>query len=326
MREAVSRCALDLSQMTVLTEAASGSYVVTPLIAALAGAKVYALTRSTTYGTVEEIATETQALARGAGVDGAIEILTARNPDVVAQADIITNSGHVRPLDATLLSWTKPTVVVPLMYEAWEFRDGDVDLAACQARAIPVAGTNERHPDVDVFSFLGVMAIKLLADAGVAVYGSRVLLLCDNDFEVFIYRGLSGAGAHVDVAKAVTDSASAQYDAVLVALRPRAGPVFEAGDAAVVAERWPGAVLAQYWGDVDRTVLESSGVGVWPVLSPQPGHMGILPSDIGPEPIVQLQAGGLKVGAILARARRSGATLAESLGILDQSGFGTFLS
>jgi hypothetical protein len=29
--------------------------------------------------------------------------------------------------------------------------------------------------------------------------------------------------------------------------------------------------------------------------------MGILPSDIGPEPVVRLQAGGLKVGELLAR-------------------------
>ena len=29
--------------------------------------------------------------------------------------------------------------------------------------------------------------------------------------------------------------------------------------------------------------------------------MGVLPSDIGPEPVVRLQAGGLKVGELLSR-------------------------
>ena len=36
------------------------------------------------------------------------------------EADVVTNSGHVRPIDAETVAWMKPTAVVPLMYEAWE--------------------------------------------------------------------------------------------------------------------------------------------------------------------------------------------------------------
>jgi hypothetical protein len=46
---------LDLKGKVVLTEAASGAYVVTPIVAAIAGAKVYAYCKDTAYGTVEEI-------------------------------------------------------------------------------------------------------------------------------------------------------------------------------------------------------------------------------------------------------------------------------
>jgi hypothetical protein len=324
MTEAVRRCGLDLSGAVVLTEAASGAYAVTPVLAALAGARVFALTRATAYGTVDEIAGATDRLGRIAGVKQAITIVTERSADLVSQADIITNSGHVRPLDATMLSWSRPAVVVPLMYEAWELRESDVDLAACAARSIPVAGTNERHPDVDVFSFLGIMAVKLLLDAGIPTYGSRVLVLCDNDFESFITRGLRQAGAEVDVAAAVGEGGAEAYDAVLVALRPRARNVLAPDDASLIARRWPGAVVAQYWGDVDRRALEAEGVPVWPREAPMPGHMGILPSAVGPEPIVRLQAGGLKVGEILSRARRAGASADESLKILSQTGYGTF--
>jgi hypothetical protein len=42
---------------------------------------------------------------------------------------------------------------------------------------------------------------------------------------------------------------------------------------------------------------------VWPAETPRPGHMGILPSALGPEPIVRLQSGGLKVGQVLAGGR-----------------------
>ena len=86
---------------------------------------------------------------------------------------MVTNSGHVRPIDRRMVGWMKPGSVVPLMYERWELRPGEVDLDACRERGVRVAGTNERHPNVDVFSYLGVQAVKLLVDAGVAVYRSR---------------------------------------------------------------------------------------------------------------------------------------------------------
>jgi hypothetical protein len=57
----------------------------------------------------------------------------------------------------------------------------------------------------------------------------------------------------------------------------------------------------QYWGDLDRKSLTAAEVPVWPPQAPPAGHMGVLPSAIGPDPIVRLQAGGLKVGELLAR-------------------------
>ena len=55
MREAVDRCDLDLQGLTVLTEAASGAYVVTPVLAAMAGADVVAVAAGNAYSSAEEI-------------------------------------------------------------------------------------------------------------------------------------------------------------------------------------------------------------------------------------------------------------------------------
>ena len=56
MQQSIQKMKLDLRGMTVLTEAASGYFIVTPLIAALAGAqKVYAVVKDTGYGTVAEL-------------------------------------------------------------------------------------------------------------------------------------------------------------------------------------------------------------------------------------------------------------------------------
>jgi hypothetical protein len=305
MRESVARCRLDLRGATVLTEAASGAYVVTPVLAAMAGAEaVYALTRGTRYGSVEEITARTQELARLAGVEKRVRILTEKDPEIIARADIVTNSGHVRPIDAAMIRRMKPTAVIPLMYEAWEYRAADVDLAACRERGIAVAGTNERHPAVDVFSFLGNMAVKLLFDAGIPVYRSKLLLLCDNPFEAHVYQGLTAAGASVEIVdRLAAASERSDKDAIVVTMLPRSQPVIGPDEARLIAERWPGAVVAQYWGDVDRAALSAAGVPFWPVESPGTGHMGVLPSAVGPEAIVRLQTGGLKVGEVLWRAK-----------------------
>jgi hypothetical protein len=306
---AVERCALDLTGKVVLTEAACGAYVVTPVLAAAAGAtRVYAMTRPTRYGTVAEVSAQTRELAQLLGVSDRIEIVLDRSAAVVAQADIITNSGHVRPIDGEMIAWMKPSAVVSLMYEGWEFRPGDVDLDACRERGIAVAATDERHPDVDVFSFLGVMAVKQLFDAQVAVYRSAILLLCDNPFCGFITRGLRRAGASVDVATTLTHAPrETRYDAIVLAATPTIAPSLSAADGRLIAATWPGAVVAQFWGDVDRSAFEALNVPVWPLDAPCAGHMGVLPSAVGPEAVIRLQAGGLKVGELLSRGVRGGA-------------------
>src|SRR5262245_40850905 len=105
---AVARCELDLTGATVLTEAATGPYAVTPVLAAVGGAdRVFAVTRNTRYGTVKDVTDGTMELARAAGVAQSVEVIAEKRADVIAQADIITNSGHVRPLDAHVVGQMK---------------------------------------------------------------------------------------------------------------------------------------------------------------------------------------------------------------------------
>jgi hypothetical protein len=303
MREAVERCRLDLRGAVVYTEAATGAYAVSPILAALAGADhVYAMTKATSYGTVEEVATLTAALADAAGVANRVEVVKEKRPDQIGLANVLTNSGHVRPIDRQTIGWMRLGSVISLMYESWELRPGEIDLDACRERGIRVAGTNERHPNVDVFAYLGVQAAKLLLEAGIPVYRTRILLVCDNDFVSFIRRGLEGAGAVVVVTTAVTPAAlaSGPFDAVLVATKPQTQPVGRA-EAAWIAAAAPGTVVAQLWGEIDRAALSERGLTFWPRVGPKPGHMSVLPSDVGPEPVVRLQAGGLKVAEVVLR-------------------------
>ncbi|MCV9967057.1 hypothetical protein OIU34_35080 [Pararhizobium sp. BT-229] len=308
VKKAVSDCELDLSGYTVMTEAASGAYVVTPIAAALAGAKeVIAVTRTTRYGHASDIERHTLTLAAMAGVPpGTISVVQSKDRRLLASADIVTNSGHVRPLDAETIGCLKQSAVVPLMFEAWEIQAGrfDVDLAALQARGIATAGTNERHPNIDVFSYLGLMAVKSLLDAGIPPFKTRVAVLCDNPFSDYLRRGLEGAGAIVSSGpdfEFLRDGS--QPDVLLVAQRPCWKPVVSADDALWLSRHAPHTVIMQFWGDLDRSMLDTLGLRYWPEIAPPSGHMAVLPSAVGPEPIIRLQVGGLKVGQVLLKPR-----------------------
>lgn len=307
MREAIARVKLDLSGMVIVTEAATGAYAVTPVIAALAGAhRVYAMARSSKYGAFQEVVEQTQSLAELAGVQESIEVVNRITKRMIGQADIITNSGHVRPIDARKIGWMKSTAVIPLMYEDWEFRSSDIDLEACRRKGVRVVGTNERHPDVDVFGYLGVLAMKELMDAGISVYRSRILLLADNPFGLYIKRSLERAGAEVYIApEFVRPIEGATYDAILLSLLPRSALNLRAAKIRAIARWCPDAVVVQFYGDMDRAACTQYGVRVWPENDPGPGHMGILLSDIGPEPIIRLQAGGLKSAEVVLKNAKS---------------------
>ncbi len=294
--KAINDVKLDLTGMTLITEAATGAYAITPVIAAMSGAlRVYALAKTSSFGTCDDAIKQTRSLADFAGVTDKITFLNKLGRKQLSEADIITNTGHIRPINASMIRLLKPGSVVPLMYEAWEFRDSDVDLDACRKQGITVVGTNERHPRIDVFGYLGVLAVKQLTDAGISVYKSKLCLLCDNDFSRPILGTLRRCGARVRFARSLSIAMAAEKpDAIVVALRPNPEGGFGIEQAKMLSRMKTKPIIIQFFGNVDRMACSASGLAVWPPHSPQYGHMGILPCETGPESTIRLQVGGLK--------------------------------
>src|SRR6516225_5339835 len=90
MRRAIVATGLNLSAMTVLTEAATGAYGVTAVIAAMAGARrVHAFVRASSYGTVSEVNDWTSLLANAAGVAKHIDVIEQVYPGILSNVDIV---------------------------------------------------------------------------------------------------------------------------------------------------------------------------------------------------------------------------------------------
>ena len=313
---------IDLKDRVVLTEAASGAYVVTPIIAAIAGAKVYAYCKDTSYGTFEEIVNLTLKYTeafKGDKLD--ITFVKELTPQIISEADIITNSGHLRPLDKEKLRHAKDTVVIPIMYEAWELRDADIDVEYCKERGFKLAATNERHPDVDVFNYLGDMAIKMIFDAGLTPYKNNFTLISNNDFGPYIAKVVSKNceklavcdtlenkskydGLNIEWIGNFPDFDSSEItknsEAVIFTASPFEKTWIKKGEATISVEKikstFDKPYILRFCGDIDETI--ESEINFFP-LKVRSGHMGILPSEIGFDPIIKLQSGGLKVGELL---------------------------
>ena len=321
--EMIERFELELSNLSVFTEAASGPYLWTPLLAALAGAeRVFALTADSPHASAGEVVERTSHEADSWGVADSLEIGFERSAAWIRSSDIVTNSGFVRPIDAEFVARLKPTAVIPLMWETWEFRPDDLDLEACRGRGIPVIGTRESQPPCDMRPFLGELGLNLLAELGVEGGGGTVALLggqqliggsmrdalVDGGYEVIWFAADAAGAAPYEQLDELVERAD-QLDAILVA--EHHDPTLLVGtdgalDPSQLAEANPGLRIGVIAGNVDAEALRAADLGFAPDRIRPFGQMSYQPAELGPEPVLMLYAAGLKVGEVMARARLAG--------------------
>ena len=224
------------------------------------------------------------------------------------------------------LRHAKDNVVIPLMYEAWEWRDADMDIKYIRKRNFKIGATNERHPGVDVFNYLGDMALKQIFDAGICPYNNRFILLCNNDFGPFIAKVLAGICdglAVIDLNEHRDRYNEDQIDWIGGFPEIRIPENYRNAEAVIftaypfdkvwIGEKTPVSIhqiqsqlsdplILRYAGDLNEEFLKNKGLRFFP-QHVHSGHMGILPSAIGYDPIIRLQSGGLKAAEALLRGQ-----------------------
>jgi hypothetical protein len=323
---------LDLSDLVVLTEAASGNYVFAPLIAAMAKAeRVIAVTKDSKYEKAKKIIDNTLSMAKSFGVKrDSIQIVNDLRPDLIEEVDIVTNLGFVRPISKGFISHLKESAVISLMYETWELRDQDIDLAESLQRGIPVLGLNEQHDALKIFDYIGHLCMKILFEAGLEIFKSKIVVVGNNEFGKNIIKTLTAAGAEVlcatrfdlrlirelggtKIGNSMKGDRAQQSikdcDALVVNTYPDQNIVIgEHGDISAVRlfDLSPETVIVQFNGLIDRKSLGGYGFTCLPIEEPTAGHMGWTLAYLGPKPVIALNCGGLKVGELLARARLKG--------------------
>jgi len=333
VKKSVAKFALNLEGLTVFTEAASGNYLYIPIIAALAGAEhVYAVTTDSKQGKKEDVERDTISEARNLGVDNRITVLFEKDRDSLSKSDIITNSGFVRPITREMVSWLKPTAVIPLMYETWELREQDVDLSACQEREILVLGTNEHHPLLNLFAVNGFLICKLLFDAGLDVYKDNLLLIAsgptgDSIASFFMKNNVSFRRVTFNdnvpdnqKASAISQEEAlyniAEYDDIIVfELQHNVDILSRTGFIPVelLQEKNCHVQIIHISGSVNKDDILKAGLALYPEDIRPFGYQTVSADYLGPKTVLELNTAGLKVGEVMARCRLKGISIEDTV-------------
>jgi hypothetical protein len=318
----INRCiqmlSLNLDGATVLTEVGSNNYMYTPVIPLLSNAKkVIVWAKDTRYGTAESIIEQFKDLLSIIDVAYLDKVVIRENirPDEdIKEADIITNSGIIRPIDESFIQKLKPTCVIPVMYEAWELRDSDINIQACKFKGIKVAGTWENHPALSVFDYGGMLAIKFSQEAGFEVFGNKIIVWSDDHFGEVAVHAFEQVGARqviqttdIEVLMANISDTEFVYICDYDEQRQYIG----------IDSFWPLQEMLKVnpilgfihlYGRVSIEYATDANVLVYPKKEGYPMIMTETLGYVGLEPILRLQVGGFKVAEELKSGRYSSLT------------------
>lgn len=182
---------LDLTGLCILTEIGSKLFALTPLIAVRANAKVYAVCQNSEYGSFKTLKKQTLLLAKALKIRTEnLIILPKKDFHNYHQVDIVTNLGHVRPINKNIIEKLKDGAVISYMRESWEVRPDEFNFIACKEHKIKVFGINENFPLVDCFKESGLLALKMILDKGISPYRSRMTIISRDKFGPVIYKVL----------------------------------------------------------------------------------------------------------------------------------------
>jgi len=295
---------LNLQGKTILTEVGTNAYIYTPIIPLLAGAsKVIAWANDGNYGKATEIEKSFSQILTNIKFDGEVVVrLNERNIKDIQESDLITNSGNIRPINSDFLQNCKSGSVIPLMYEAWEIRESDIDIEYCRKKNIPVAGTWENHPSIKVFEYVGLLAAKLIFEAGLEIKENKVWIWSDDDFGVNIKNtleriGVSQAILSVDIN--LFFSKLSEIDLLFLSDYSETRMLLGTNgliDLDGLKEINPNITIVHLYGKVEVNELNCRNIFVYPNKNGLPHVMTETLGYLGLEPLIRLQVAGFKVG------------------------------
>ena len=331
IQNSIKKVNLDLSGLTILTEAATGHWIYTPFIAAFANASsIICKTRDSKYGTSKDIITNFLNISQFLGFQNKITVIDNLDSDLIQKADIVTNSGLVRPIEKNFINAMKKSGVISLMWEPWEFRESDIDLTACWKNGISILGVNETNDLLNCMDCAGDLIKRILEINNLSIKNKNVILVAENKSASYIIDTLQSSdvaslvcvskifgkelqkkGVDVissDLNDPLVEPFLKKCDIIIIDSIPIKSKVIGGTGLKIskLKEISPKVKIIVYFGSVDYLELKNNGIECYPEQNPGDEHMGWTADLLGSKIIIELNTLGLKVGEILARFRSEG--------------------
>ena len=299
---AIKTFGLSLGGRTVLTEAATGNYVVTPVIAALAGAEVFAFTRASRFGSIDEVKRQTEELIAAVRPHLPVRVITSLGDAPMDRLDVLTNTGFLRPIGSMLVDRLPRSCVIPLMWETWEFRSNELDMDACWRRGIKVYGTNEDDPRLRTKDYLGFIVLKRLLAESRTPFSTRVLLLGCEEFYLPVQHLLLKIGYECVVATVRDTFNSSDFDALVLLEHKEPTELVGSPTALIPAKMFrPDQMVIHVCGQADFSELVCAR---YPETVAPFGFMSITTDYADPKALIDLHTAGLSVAEGMLEANR----------------------
>lgn len=289
----ISQYNLNLAGQVILTEIGTDEYTYLPEICLEAGAKyVIALVKDSAFGKASTIIKAYKKTKFYEGNKNQIEIIKdlKKCSETLNQVTIVTNSGHLRPINKSILSLVAKNCHIALMYDIWEFRDRDINLEDCKNLKIPIIGTYEHHKELKIFDYSGVLAVKMMLNSGNSIKNQSVLIWSDDDFgkSAFQYiKKLDPKKCHIKCKESTLKNAD-HYDVIFIC---------DYDEERIYGEELlkeffdlnKGISVVHLFGKISKTILN-----VFPERNSYSKKMSKTFSYLGLMPILELQIASLK--------------------------------
>lgn len=310
LKDAIFRLDLNMNGTVVLTEAATGHFFVTPILAAISGAKVIAVAKDSKFGMADDAINWVKKHAQIFGVEKEISYIKSLSPEEINKADIITNLGFLRPLDKSFLSNIKKTAVISLFCETWEVRKEDVDLDFCYSQKIPIMGTNEDAKIINVFSNVGPLILKMIEQTDFEIHQKNILIISADKFGKVISETLNNKNVFTKLLNPrISNSYNINLDklnAIIIADYSFEDEILGKNGIISISnlKKFKEIQIIHLAGKVDAQFLKEQRIKCYPDKNGQPFKMSKNFSFLGIKPVVDLHAAGLKVGEELLKSTK----------------------
>ncbi|MDD2679516.1 MAG: hypothetical protein PHO03_01760 [Candidatus Omnitrophica bacterium] len=289
---------LDLSGLTVFTELATRDYFLAGFIPALANAK--------------KVYLYNEDLFCGSNDPGSFfsQIEKTNSKDKMAEADIITNTGFVRPITAQNVAMMKGTAIIALMMSKQQIRPSDIDISACLSKGIELVETDEINSGI--LDSMGFKLLKVLFDSGLSVWNDRYLLLSAGLWSGYYERMLNNNG--ISYSKSTFNHLK-NFDAIIVANHDQVlnrdllwiGADNDEQRSVISIDRIlkenPLIKIINISGNIDHSTIFESGIDMYPNVKTKTGYSAVHGGYLGYKVVFEMMVASLKAAERAARDR-----------------------